>query len=186
MADSRSTGTSVWGRIADYLFGRNSLIGIASLMLLVISGYATWSGMADFIIGVSTSPAAAHSREIVGGPSVSNEILVIAVVVALTFLMWLRQAADQTAAPAELKLRAAVFTEGPAGVANAIKSLWANIGAYVGGLGEYVVSGGKVGLTRTTGGEPITGRGLIALPATLGIDSGLFALTALNPPVPSP
>jgi hypothetical protein len=38
MADSRSTGVSVWGRIADYLVGRNSLTGIASLMLLVISG----------------------------------------------------------------------------------------------------------------------------------------------------
>ena len=83
MADNRQTGVSVWGRIADYIFGRNSLIGIASLMLLVISGYATWSGMADFIIGVSTSPSAAHGREIVGGLSVSNEILVIAVVVAL-------------------------------------------------------------------------------------------------------
>lgn len=89
MSDSRSTGISVWGRIADYLFGRNSLIGIASLMLLVISGYATWSGMADFIIGVSTSPATSHGREIVHGLSVSNDILVIAVVVALTFLMWL-------------------------------------------------------------------------------------------------
>lgn len=89
MADSRSTGISVWGRIAAYLVGRNSLTGIASLMLLVISGYATWSGMADFIIGVSTSPAAAHGREIVGGLSVSNEIVVIAIVVALTFLMWL-------------------------------------------------------------------------------------------------
>lgn len=89
MADSRSTGISVWGRIADYLFGRNSFTGIASLMLLVISGYATWSGMADFIIGVSTSPAAAHGREIVGGLSASNEIFVIAIVVALTLLMWL-------------------------------------------------------------------------------------------------
>jgi hypothetical protein len=89
MADSRSTGISVGGRIADYLVGRNSLTGIASLMLLVIFGYATWSGMADFIIGVSTSPAAAHGREIVGGLPVSNEIVVIAIVVALTFLMWL-------------------------------------------------------------------------------------------------
>ncbi|MCB1506763.1 MAG: hypothetical protein KDJ47_17490 [Hyphomicrobiaceae bacterium] len=402
MADNRQTGVSVWGRIADYIFGRNSLIGIASLMLLVISGYATWSGMADFIIGVSTSPSAAHGREIVGGLSVSNEILVIAVVVALTFLMWLalretfgykrllgerlitfplylflalwsigfgygfwwsliageeatrtslaalqedardagnavaarldavksqldnvvawsdsqmmreessggscgtssgagrgplynarrsvrdsvaslrdgiqrswlepvqadiqllqqsaasltgetvearqrefetrasqvrsrakniaarsnelgqstaaemralagavdvspgkagfscydptlaqrlRQAADQAAAPAELKLRAAVFTEGPAGVANAIKNLWANIGAYAGSLVEYVASGGKVAATRTTGGEPITGRDLIALLATLGIDLGLFALTALNPPATPP
>jgi hypothetical protein len=82
MADSRSTGISVGGRIADYLVGRNSLTGIASLMLLVIFGYATWSGMADFIIGVSTSPAAAHGREIVGGLPVSNEIVVIAIVVA--------------------------------------------------------------------------------------------------------
>jgi hypothetical protein len=38
MADSRSTGISVWGRIADYLVCRNSLTGIVSLMLLVISG----------------------------------------------------------------------------------------------------------------------------------------------------
>jgi hypothetical protein len=54
MADSRSTGISVWRRIADYLVGRKSLTGIASLMLLVISGYPTF--------GVSTSPAAAHGR----------------------------------------------------------------------------------------------------------------------------
>ncbi len=69
MADNRSTGILVWGRVTDYLFGRNSLIGIASLMLLVISGNATSSGMSDFIIGVSTLPAAAHRREIVGGLS---------------------------------------------------------------------------------------------------------------------
>lgn len=402
MADNRTTGVSAGGRVADYLFGRNTLIGIASLMLLVISGYATWSGMADFIIGVSTSAAGGHGREIVGGLSVSNEILVIAVVIALTFLMWLalretfgygrrlgerlitfplylflalwsigfgygfwwsliageestrtslaalqedardagnavaarldavksqldnvvtwsdgqmareetsggscgvasgagrgplynarrsvrdsiatlrdgiqrswlepvqadiqllqqsaanlsgetvearqrefetragqvrsraksiaarsneigqstaaemkaladavdvapgkggfschdptlaqrlRQAAEQAAAPAELKLRAAVFTEGPAGVANAIKNLWANIGAYAGSLVEYVVTGGKHSANRTTGGEPITGRDLIALLATLGIDLGLFALTALNPPATPP
>ena len=41
-----------WGRVADYLFGRNALIGVASFMLLIISGYATWHGMRDFIIGV--------------------------------------------------------------------------------------------------------------------------------------
>ena len=35
----------------DYVFGRNALIGVASLMLLAISGFATWSGMSDFIIG---------------------------------------------------------------------------------------------------------------------------------------
>jgi hypothetical protein len=45
-----------------------------------------------------------------------------------TLAQRLRQAADQAAAPAEMKLRAAVFTEGPAGVANAIKNLWAMCG----------------------------------------------------------
>ncbi len=398
MADRSMPRESAWGRAIDYIFGRNTLIGVSSLMLLLISTYSTWSGMADFIIGVSQSPAAGHGREIVGGMSVSNEILVIVVVVALSFLMWLAlresfgygrtlrerlimfplyiflalwsigfgygfwwsliageeatrtsmaalqedardaanavaarldavksqldnvvvwsdgqmareessggscgvasgagrgplynarrsvrdgvtslrdgiqrswlepvkadiellqqaaaslggetvearqrefearssqirsrarsiaarsnelgtstasemralaetvnvapgkpgfscydptlaqrltQAADQAAQPAELKLRAAVFTEGPAGVANAIKNLWANIGAYGGSLVQYVFSGGKAGASRTSGGEPITGRDLIALLATIGIDLGLFALTALNPP----
>ncbi|MGH1351756.1 MAG: hypothetical protein ACRBBN_13265 [Methyloligellaceae bacterium] len=80
---------SRWALISDYLFGRNALIGIASLMLLVISGYATWSGMNDFIIGVqSDGPADAPARE-VGTLSISAELLVISVVVALTFLMWL-------------------------------------------------------------------------------------------------
>ena len=40
------------------------------------------------------------------------------------------QAAAQAEQPAELKLREAVFNEGPAGVANAVKNLWRNIGAY--------------------------------------------------------
>jgi hypothetical protein len=35
---------------------------------------------------------------------------------------------------------------------------------------------------RTDGGEPITGRDLIALLATIGIDLGLLALAILNPP----
>ncbi len=43
------------GRFIEYLFGRNLLIGLASLMLLIISGYATWSGMNDFIIGASSA-----------------------------------------------------------------------------------------------------------------------------------
>ena len=42
-----------WKRVSDYLLGRSTLIGIASLMLLFISGYATWHGMRDFIVGVS-------------------------------------------------------------------------------------------------------------------------------------
>ncbi|MEZ5908157.1 MAG: hypothetical protein R3D31_05080 [Hyphomicrobiaceae bacterium] len=386
-----------WGRVGDYLFGRNAMIGIASLMLLVISGYATWSGMADFIIGVSTS-SVGQGRELPGGLSVSNEILVIAIVTALTFLMWLvlretfgpgrkkrervvtfalyfflalwsigfgygfwwsliageeatrtslsglqedardastviaarldavkvqldsvvswsesrmaleetsggscgvpsgsgrgplynarrgvrdsiatlregimkswiapvqtdldvlrqtaaglegktvlerqrqfearaaqirgrarniaarsnalgnstatemralaaavgiepgkpgfscydptlaqrlRQAADQAGQPALLRLRAAAFNEGPAGVANAIKNLWENVGSYSASLVRYVVSGGKTGGDKTAGGQSISGRDLIALLATLGIDLGLFVLTVLNPP----
>jgi hypothetical protein len=74
------------GRTVDYILGRNTLIGVASFMLLIISGYATWHGMRDFIIGVS-SPATAPAAS--GGISVPNEMLVVVVVVALTFLMWL-------------------------------------------------------------------------------------------------
>lgn len=71
-------------RATDYVLGRNTLIGVASFMLLVISGYATWHGMRDFIVGVSsaqTSPG--------GAMSIPNDVLVILVVVALTILMWL-------------------------------------------------------------------------------------------------
>jgi hypothetical protein len=399
MADTQVTKPGAWSRAVDYMFGRNTLIGLASLMLLVISGYATWHGMRDFIIGVSSS-AAAPSTE--GGLSVPNDVLVVAVVVALTFLMWLalretfgperrlserlitlplyiflavwsvgfgygfwwsliageeatrtglaglqedardasaavaarldavriqldnvvtwsdgqmkreeetggscgtpsgagrgplynarlrvrdsvaslrdgiantwiapvqadlerlqqsvagldgatiaerqqrfealaseirgraksiaarsnelgastasemralaaavsvppgqtgfscydptlaqrlHQAADQAGQPAELKLREAAFSEGPAGVANAIKNLWANIGTYLSSLLSYVFSGGNVPDRHTAGGEPITGRDLIALLATIGIDLGLLALTALNPPATGP
>ena len=397
MADTDAPAPSKWGRAADYLLGRNTLIGIASLMLLVISGFATWHGMRDFIIGVSTSPAA-QQQELPGGLAFSNDLLVIVVVVALTFLMWLAlretfgarrslmermvtfplyvflaiwsigfgygfwwsliageeatrtglaglqedardaagaiaarldavkiqldnvvtwsesqmareetsggscgvpsgagrgplynarksvrdqiaslrdgvqnswlgpvqtdlerlqqsvaqlegstvaerqqsfegmareirgrarsiaarsnelgqstaaemraiaaavsaepgssnfscydptlaqrltQAAEQANVPANLKLREAVFNEGPAGVANAIKNLWSNIGSYLGSLGSYLVSGGSVPQKHTTGGEPITGRDLIALLATIGVDLGLLALAILNPP----
>ncbi len=397
MADTKAPSPSQWGRVADYLLGRNTLIGVASLMLLVISGFATWHGMRDFIIGVSTSPAA-QQQELPGGLEFSNDLLVIVVVIALTFLMWLAlretfgarrsvlermvtfplyiflaiwsigfgygfwwsliageeatrtglaglqedardagtaiaarldavkiqldnvvtwsesqmqredtsggscgkpsgagqgplyaarrsvrdqiaslrdgvqtswlapvqsdlerlqqsvsqlegttvaerqqsfegmareirgrarsiaarsnelgkstaaemraiaatvsapptsgnfscydptlaqrltQAADQADQPAVLKLREAVFNEGPAGVANAIKNLWANIGSYMSSLGSYVASGGNVPAKHTTGGEPITGRDLIALLATIGVDMGLLALAILNPP----
>ena len=87
MAEPSVSSMSRWGRLADYMFGRNMLIGIASLMLLVISGFATWSGMSDFIIGAASSGP--QARDIPGGLSVSNHFLVIAIVVALTFLMWL-------------------------------------------------------------------------------------------------
>jgi hypothetical protein len=389
------TGTpTLAGKVIDYVLGRNTLIGVASFMLLIISGYATWHGMRDFIIGVAATPVAPAA----GGLSIPNDVLVITVCVALTFLLWLalretfgvgrhwrerlitfplylflaiwsigfgygfwwslisgseatrvglagleedardasavvvarldavrgqldnvvawsesqmareeasggscgtqsgagrgplynarrsvrdsvsslrdsmnkswlepvqadverlrqaaaglggatleerqrdfearaadirgrarniaarsnqlgrataaemlalanalaispgapgfacydptladrlRQAAAQAAQPAELKLRAAVFNEGPAGVANAVKNLWSNIGTYASSLFAYLYSGGKVALARTEEGEPITGRDLIALLATIGVDLGLLALAILNPP----
>jgi hypothetical protein len=388
-------------RTIDYILGRNTLIGIASFMLLIIAGYATWHGMRDFIIGVTATPTS-QGQSLPGGMSISNDVLVIAVVVALTFLMWLmlretfgarrhlrerlitfplyvflaiwsigfgygfwwslisgeeatrtglaglqedardasavvaarldavrgqldsvvtwsdgqmsreetsggscgtasgagrgplynarrsvrdaittlrdgmmrswlepvqadveqlkqsaaglsgstveerqrafearasdirgrarniaarsnqlgrstaaemralasavaiapgavgfscydptlaerlRQAAAQAEQPAELKLREAVFNEGPAGVANAVKNLWRNIGAYGSSLIRYVSSGGNVTAGRTDSGEPITGRDLIALLATIGVDLGLLALAIVNPPREGP
>jgi len=385
----------MWGRATDYLLGRNTLIGVASIMLLLISGFATWHGMRDFIIGVSTSPAAG-SQELPGGMSFSNDFLVIIVVIALTFLMWLMlretfaqgrrftdrlvtfplyvflaiwsigfgygfwwsliageeatrtglsglqqdagdaasavaarldavkvgldgvvtwsetqmareessggscgtasgagrgplynarvgvrdqitslrdgvrnswiapvqadiaslqqsvaqlqgatvaerqasfnamatnirsrardiaarsnelgkstatemraiaaavsvapgqqgfscydptlaqrltQAAVQADQPARLELREAAFNEGPAGVANAIKRLWENIGDYMASLAGFV--SGDTAETTTKTGQPITGRDMIALLATIGIDLGLLALAILNPP----
>jgi hypothetical protein len=388
-------------QVTDYILGRNTLIGVASLMLLMISGFATWHGMRDFIIGVSSTPTS-QGQLLPGGMSVSNDVLVIVVVVALTFLMWLmlretfgaqrhlrerlitfplyvflaiwsigfgygfwwslisgeeatrtglaglqedardasaviaarldavraqldnvvswsesqmaredasggscgvpsgagkgplynarrgvrdsvitlrdgmtrswldpvqadaeelrkaaaglsgatveerqkafeakaseirgrarniaarsnqlgrstaaemraiagavaiqpnatgfscydptlaerlRQAAAQAEQPAELRLREAVFNEGPAGVANAVKNLWRNIGAYSTSLLTYVFTGGSRAVGRTDTGEPITGRDLIALLATIGIDLGLLALAILNPPREGP
>jgi hypothetical protein len=395
MAETRAP--SVVGRVVDYILGRNTLIGIASFMLLIIAGYATWHGMRDFIIGVS-STTTSQGQVLPGGMSFSTDLLVIAVVVALTFLMWLmlretfgagrhlrerlitfplyvflaiwsigfgygfwwsliageeatrsglaglqedardasaviaarldavkaqldsvvtwsegqmsreetsggscgqpsgagrgplynarrsvrdsittlregmtrawlepvkadveqlkkaaeglggatveeRQrnfetrasdirgrarniaarsnqlgkstaaemralasavnvspgkagfscydptlaerlllAAAQSEQPAELRLREAVFNEGPAGVANAVKNLWSNMGAYGASLLRYVFTGGNVAIGRTDTGEPITGRDLIALLATIGIDLGLLALAIVNPP----
>lgn len=397
MAATRPASTSLWGRATDYLLGRNTLIGIASIMLLMIAGFATWHGMRDFIIGVSASPAAS-AQELPGGLSFSNDFLVIVVVVALTFLMWLMlretfaqgrrftdrlvtfplyvflaiwsigfgygfwwsliageeatrtglaglqqdagdaasavaarldavkvgldgvvtwsesqmsreetsggscgtssgagrgplynarvgvrdqiaslrdgvqnswvapvqadieslqksvaslegttvaerqasfnamatnirsrardiaarsnelgkstatemraiaaavsvapgqsgfscydptlaqrltQAAVQADQPAVLELREAAFNEGPAGVANAIKRLWENIGTYLSSLAGYVSGEAPAATTKT--GQPITGRDMIALLATIGIDLGLLALAILNPPPP--
>lgn len=396
--DTEAAQESVVTRATAYLFGRNTLIGIAEIMLLLIAGYATWHGMRDFIVGVSATSGAGNASE---GLSVSNDLLVIAVCIVLTFLMWLalretfgaqrrlrerlitaplyiflalwsigfgygfwwsliagqeatrtglsglqedardaagaiaarldavkgqldsvvswsdgqmsreetsggscgvasgagrgplynarrsvrdsvttlrdgmqkawlepvqfevaqlqqaasgfdgssveerqkkfeamasqirgkarsiasrsnelgrstaaemralaetvavqpgkpgfachdptlaqrlRQAADQAEQPAVLTLREAEFNEGPAGVANAIKKLWGNIGTYMGSLIRYVFSGGTSTGNNTAGGEPITGRDLIALLATIGIDLGLLAMAALNP-TPAP
>jgi hypothetical protein len=94
----------------------------------------------------------------------------------------LRQAAAQAEQPAEIKLREAVFSEGPAGVANAVKNLWTNIGTYARSLAIYITSGGNETFAHTESGEPITGQDLIALLATIGVDMGLLALAILNPP----
>lgn len=398
MADAIPSMT-VWARVADYLFGRNALIGIASVILLMISGYATWSGMHDFIIGVSSQTRPA--REMPGGISITSDVFVVVVVAVLTFMMWLalretfragrpfsqrlitlplylflavwsigfgygfwwsliageeatrtslatlqeeardaantiasrldavraqldnvaawsdgqmtreetsggscgtpsgagrgplynarqsvkdqvnslrdgitrswfepiqadiaqlrqiannpedgtfaerqrrfesevadvrglahkianrsnefgvsnanemraladvlsiepskagfscydptlaqrlREAATQAAQSAELHLPEASFSEGPAGVANAIKRLWANIGAYSLGLLHFIGSGGET-VHQTASGEPITGRDVIALLATIGVDFGILAMALLNPPKYSP
>lgn len=397
MAETTESLQTQAGSWADYMFGRNTMIGVASLMLLVISGYATWHGMRDFIVGVS----AASGKSANEGFSVSNDILVVGIVVALTFLMWLalrecfgakrrltdrlvmfplyvflflwsigfgygfwwslisgqeatrtgmsglqedardassaisarleavrsqldnvvawsdgqmlreetgggscgtasgagrgplynarksvrdtvtslrdgmvrswlepvrteveqlkgsaqslatggtveerqiafervaadirgrarsiaarsnelgrstsaqmraladsvaiqpntvgfscydptlaqrlRAAADQADQPAAVRLRDAAFNEGPAGVANAVKNLWRNMGAYTVSLFSYLFTGKTAGTTDA--GDPITGRDLIALLATVGVDLGLLALAILNPPKEPP
>jgi hypothetical protein len=93
----------------------------------------------------------------------------------------LRATAAQAERPAQLTLREADFNEGPAGVANAVKKLWANIGTYFSGAVSYLLTAGRV-VPGTRSGEPISGRDLIALLATIGIDLGLLSLAALNPP----
>ena len=49
-----------------------------------------------------------------------------------------------------------------------------------------MATGGKRGEGRTDTGEPITGRDLIALLATIGVDIGLLVLAILNPPQEAP
>ena len=98
----------------------------------------------------------------------------------------LRQAAEQAAEPATVNLRNAAFNEGAAGVANAVKNLWSNIGSYLWALLTYIFTGGTSTGDAQAGGTPISGRDLIALLATLGVDLGLLALTALNPPSMGP
>ena len=133
---------------------------------------------------------AARSNEL--GKSTASEMRALSAAVSVapekagfscfdpTLAQRLTQAADQAEQPAELKLREAVFSEGPAGVANAVKNLWKNIGTYSSSLVSYVT--GAATAKHTEGGEPITGRDLIALMATIGVDLGLLVLAILNPP----
>jgi len=401
ISETKSATISRGARVIDYLLGRHTLIGVASFMLLIISGYATWHGMRDFIIGVSSTPIS-QGQSPPGTMSVPNDVLVIVIVVALTFLLWLmlretfgakralrdrlitfllyaflavwsigfgygfwwslisgeeatrtglaglqedardaaaviaarldavrtqvdsvvswsesqmsreetvggscgtpsgagrgplynarrnvrdsvttlrdgiyrawigpvqadieqlqksvaaiagstveerqrafeaaaseirgrarniaarsnqlgkstaaemraiastvaiapgarnftcfdptlaerlQQAAAQAEQPAELRLREAVFSEGPAGVANAVRNLWRNIGTYASSLLQFVLSGGRTSAGHTDEGEPITGRDLIALLATIGVDLGLLVLAIVNPPTTPP
>jgi len=103
-----------------------------------------------------------------------------------TLAQRLRLAADQAAQKAEPQLHPANFSEGPAGVANAVKALWTNVGAYTQSVARYVASGGKEDFHRTASGEPITGRDVIALLATIGVDLGILAMALLNPPATAP
>jgi hypothetical protein len=138
---------------------------------------------------------AARSNEL--GKSTATEMRALASAVAIapgqagfscydpTLSQRLTQAAAQAERPAELTLREAAFNEGPAGVANAVKKLWGNVGGYLSGAVRFVLTGGRA-TADTKSGEPIAGRDLIALLATIGIDLGLLALTALNPPPAAP
>ncbi|MEL7544153.1 MAG: hypothetical protein AAGJ70_10290 [Pseudomonadota bacterium] len=103
-----------------------------------------------------------------------------------TLAQRLRLAADQAGQPAVLTLRDAAFNEGPAGVANAVKGMWESIGSGVAGGVRYVLSGFSAQPGETSAPSSFTGRDLIALLATLGVDIGLFVLTALNPPMRIP
>ena len=87
---------------------------------------------------------AARSNEL--GKSTATEMRAIAAAVSVapgqsgfscydpTLAQRLTQAAVQADQPATLNLREAAFNEGPAGVANAIKRLWENIGTYLSSL----------------------------------------------------
>ncbi|MEO1266259.1 MAG: hypothetical protein AAFV26_11200, partial [Pseudomonadota bacterium] len=142
-------------------------------------------------IRTSARSIAARSNEL--GTSTASEMRALAQAVSVkpgeagfscydpTLAQRLSAAAEQAAQPAVLNLREAAFNEGPAGVANAVKNLWTNIGE---GLESALawITGGASDDGSLDQGNPITGRDLIALLATLGVDLGLFVLTALNPP----
>jgi hypothetical protein len=103
-----------------------------------------------------------------------------------TLAQRLRDAANQAAQSTELRLHEATFNEGPAGVANAIKRLWGNIGAYSYSVVRYIASAGNEATLPTANGEPITGRDVISLLATLGVDIGIFAMALLLRPIGPP
>jgi hypothetical protein len=147
-------------------------------------------------IRVTALGIAARSNEL--GASTAGEMRALAAAVSIepnqpgfscydpTLAQRLRQAADQAAEKAEPQLPPAAFSEGPAGVANAVKTLWTNVGAFATSLTRFVSTGGKESFHRTASGVPITGRDLIALLATIGVDLGILAMALLNPPATGP
>lgn len=67
--------------VTDWALGRHTAIGLASLVLLALSGFATYRGMSDFITGSQTG--------VVVSGGIAVEGMVLAIVVALTLLMWI-------------------------------------------------------------------------------------------------
>ncbi|MEL7049226.1 MAG: hypothetical protein AAFO75_09760, partial [Pseudomonadota bacterium] len=138
---------------------------------------------------------ASRSNEL--GTSTASEMRALAQVVSVppgkvgfscydpTLAQRLNGAAEQASRPVVLELRAAEFTEGPAGVANAVKNLWQNIGSNIAGAVRFALNGFQ-SPEGTEASAGISGRDMIALLATLGIDLGLFVLAALNPPKAPP
>src|SRR4029079_6384450 len=106
---------------------------------------------------------AARSNEL--GKSTATEMRAIAAAVSVApgqngfscydppLAQRLTKAAVQADQPATLNLREAAFNEGPAGVANAIKRLWENIGTYLSSLVGWLAGATPDGATQT--GEPI-------------------------------
>ncbi|MEO1719772.1 MAG: hypothetical protein AAFR23_06005 [Pseudomonadota bacterium] len=140
----------------------------------------------------SARTIAARSNEL--GQSTAAEMRALAAVVSAkpgtsgfscydpTLAQRLAQAADQSGQPAELNLRQAVFNEGPAGVANAVKKLWGWVGGGIASVATAVTGGAFETAPAEFETAAFSGRDLIALLATVGIDFGLAALTIFNPP----
>ena len=96
MAGSKDD-VSVGAAALNWILGRNLVIGLASMVLLALSGFATYRGMSDFIIGIQTAPLSVQGAESHG---IAAELLVLAIVAALTFLMWI--ALRETVRPQDL------------------------------------------------------------------------------------
>ncbi|MEM9095651.1 MAG: hypothetical protein AAGC62_11835, partial [Pseudomonadota bacterium] len=86
----------------------------------------------------------------------------------------LNEAANDASEPAKIDLREAKFSEGAAGVANAVMTIWTKLGRGVQSLYTDVPP--------IDPREAFSGRDLIALLAAIGVDMGLLVLAFINPP----